>query len=491
MKKEMLWIALGALLLPILARGLWFYHGVSARPKIATPDYASLTIPQPPLETPVADGDIKQVGGIVVMDVTHANQFQPSEVESLKEALENRGGKLEFFTDSTLLENQLRYASAYVVLSPSIAFSAGEINLVRTFVDRGGRLIVFTDATRGMVFSDFFTGTTTVYPDTYAVNPLLENFGITVNNDYMYNLAENEGNFRNVFFDEFGRSELTFGLKQVALYGAHSVSSDSGLVLFRGSGSTFSSVSDAHDPAQGGAAMSEDGNVVAFGDFTFLTPPYDIVADNSTLITNIADFLLGGKRTPSLANFPYVFSQRVVQVFPTSDVQMTAEMIAALSSLQTSLRALNISMEIASEKPVDGDVLFLGTFAPSEELDPIIGRFDLVTDDFSETVTIPGFGNVGRAGNGVLLFESGKKGNTLVVLADELEDLISLMDVVSSGSLTSCVLQDQIAVCSVGFGGSFSDGSGASEGFGEGEATSEPTTGEATPTPEPVETPAG
>ncbi len=491
MKKEMLWIALAALLLPILARGLWFYQGVSHRPTIETPDYASLTIPQPPLQTPVAEEDIKQVGGVVVMDATHANQFQPAEAQSLKEAIEDRGGKLEFITDSTLLENQLKYASAYAVLSPSTAFSTGEINLVKAFVDRGGRLVVFTDATRGMVFSDFFTGTTTVYPDTYAANPLLENFGITVNNDYMYNLAENEGNFRNVFFDEFGKSELTFGLKQVALYGAHSVSSDSGLVLFRGSDSTFSSVSDAHDPAQGGAAMSADGNVVAFGDFTFLTPPYDIVADNSTLITNIADFLLGGKRTPSLANFPYVFSQRVVQVFPTSDVQITAEMIAALSRLQTSLRAINISMEIATENPADGEVLFLSTFAPSEDLDPIIGRFDLVTDDFSEFVTIPGFGDIGRAGNGVLLFESGKKGNTLVLLSDTLEDLISLLDTVSSGSLASCVLQDQIGVCSVGFGGSFSDGSGDSQGFGEGEATSEPTSGEGTPTPAPVETPAG
>jgi hypothetical protein len=275
------------------------------------------------------------------------------------------------------------------------------------------------------------------------------------------------------------------------LYGAHSVSSDSGLVLLRGSENTFSSVSDAHDQAEGGAAISADGNVLAVGDFTFLAPPYDIVADNSTLITNIADFLLGGKRTPSLANFPYVFGQRVVQVFPTTDVQLTAEMIAALSQLQTALRAENISMVIATEKPVDGDVLFLGTFDPSENLDPITARFDLVTDSSSESLTVPGFGEIGRAGNGVLLYEAGKKGNTLVLLSDTLDDLISLIGTVSSGSLSSCVLQDRIGVCSVGFGGSFSGGSSDFGDFGQGEATPEPFFGEGTPTPVPTETPAG
>ena len=278
-------------------------------------------------------------------------------------------------------------------------------------------------------------------------------------------------------------------MKRVALYGAHSVSSDSGLVLLRGSEDTFSSVSDAHDTAEGGAAISEDGNVLAVGDFTFLTPPYDIVADNSTLITNIADFLLGGKRTPSLANFPYVFDQRVVQVVPTTNVQLTAEMIAALSQLQSALRGENISMEIASGQSVDGDALYLGTFDPSEDLEPITARFDLMTDGFGESLNVPEFGEIGRAGNGVLLYEAGKKGNTLVLLAATLDDLISLIGTVSSGSLSSCVLQNRIGVCSVGFGGSFSDGSGDFGDFGQGEATPEPFFGEGTPTP--FVTPAG
>jgi len=483
MKREMIWIAIGALLLPIVARSLWFYHGVSIRPAIATPDYASFTMPQPPLETPIADEKIKQMGGVVLVDTSHANQFQPAEIQSLQEDVEKRGGKLEFLSDSTLLENHLKYASAYALFSPSTSFTQLEINLIQAFVERGGRLAVFTDATRGMVFSDFFTGATTTTPDTNIANPLLEPFGISVDNDYMYNLEKNEGNFRNVFFDKFGKAELTFGLKQVALYGTHSVRSDSGLVLLRGAESTFSSVSDVYDPTEGGAAISDDGNVVAFGDFTFLTPPYNNVGDNSTLIANIADFLLGGKRAPSLTNFPYIFNQPVLQVFPTQDVQMTAEMVGALSSLQTSLRAVNISMEIVTEKPSDGDVLQLGTFSSSDDLDAISNKFNLNFGESADYVTVPGFGNVGRTGNGLLLFEPKKKGNTLVLLSDTLDDLTALVNVVSSGSLTSCIVQDKAGVCSVGFGGSFSSG--------ESTDASSSATVDGTSTPEPEATPAG
>jgi hypothetical protein len=483
MTKNKIWIAIGLLVLPLLFRALWFYPGFTIRPKIATPDYASFSMPQAPLQTPFPDEHIKQLGGVVLVDTLHANQYQPGEIEYLKEQIEKRGGQLEFISDPALLESRLKYASAYVIISPATAISPIETNLIRSFVDRGGRLLVFSDATRGLANTDFFTGTTTVFPDTYILNPLLEIYGITINNDYMYNLSKNEGNFRNVYFEKFGKDELTFGLKQVILYGTHSVKSDSGLILLRGTESTFSSISDAFDPAEGSAAMNQAGNVLVFGDFTFLTPPYNNVADNSTLISNIADFLLAGRRTPSLANFPYLFNQAPVQVFLTSDLQLTAEVIAALSRLQTFLQSFNISMEMVTEKPVDGNVLILGTFAQNVALDPIVSRFNLTLDDKSDSVSVPGFGKVGHSGNGILLFDSSKKGNTLVLLADTVDDLNSLLDTISGGSLTACVLQKDIGVCGVGVGSSFS-GSETTIPTGQ-------TNGEGTTTPEPAATPAG
>lgn len=66
MKKNMLWIALAALIIPALARGLFYYRGVPQRPEISTPDYQALTVSQPPLETPEINEDIKQTSGSVL-----------------------------------------------------------------------------------------------------------------------------------------------------------------------------------------------------------------------------------------------------------------------------------------------------------------------------------------------------------------------------------------------------------------------------------------
>ena len=481
MKKYMFWIiALAALTIPILARGLSYYHGVPQRPEIATPDYQALTISQIPLETPAMDEKIKQTSGVVLFDLIHANQYQTPEIQSLKEAIEKRGGQVQSLTDITLLENKLKYSSAYVVISPTTPFTTDELRIAQNYVKRGGRLLVFTDATRGIISYDYNTGSTINSPDVSLVNPLISPFGITVNDDYLYNVEEHEGNFRNVFFGDFGKNELTFGLKQVALYGTHSVKSPSGLILLRGTESTLSSVGDTHDPAEGGAALSENGNVLAFGDFSFLISPYQNAADNATLIGNIADFTLSGKQTVTLASFPYIFTQSNVQIYPSSEVQLTAEIIAAISALQVSLGSMGTSIEIVNEAPRNGDTLVLGTFTPSDDLAKFTDPFNI---EFDETIAVKNFGEIGRTGNGLLLFEKNKNGNTLTLLADTPEDLISLLNTVTSGSLTGCVLQGDIGICSVGYGGSFS------EDTGEGTATAEPASGEATP--EPTKTPEG
>ena len=297
-------------------------------------------------------------------------------------------------------------------------------------------------------------------------------------------MAENEGNFRNVYFDQFGKNELAIGLKRVALYGAHSVKTETGTLLLMSGKQTFSSLTDTHNAVEGGAALSANGNVLAFGDFTFLSTPYNTVADNSALIGNIADFLLGGARQPSLADFPFLFSGKTVQVLPTSEVQMTAEMVAALGSMQANLQLVGAQVQLVEKAPREGDTLVLGTFAQSEDLLPFIEGFELVTEEFSSFVEVPGIGKVGRIGNGLVLFSPGEKGNTLVLLAETTDDLTYLLSALNYGGLSSCLIQGQVGLCSIGFGGSFSE-----EPTFEDEASlpnTEVPGEEATPTPVPV-----
>lgn len=475
MNRKTLWIALACFILPLLARTVWFYTGFPTRPKVATPDFQSFSMPTPPVETEQVDQKVKVGGGVVVIDTLHGNQFKQSELDSLVQALNQRGARVEFDNGTPTLEVRLKYASAYVIFSPSTVYTSDEMRWITAFVNNGGRLIVFTDATRGQVTYDLFTGSISALPDSNIVNPILAPFGIAVEADYLYNISRNEGNFRNVFFDKFNKDELTFGLKRVVFYGAHSVKSDSGLPLFLGADQTLSSITDAGGGLSAGA-VSENGDILVLGDFTFLIPPYNNVADNNTLIANIADFMLGGARKPALANFPYLFNKPDVSVLPTSEVQVTAEMVGALSRLQAALKTLNVEVKVVEEKLDEGDLLVLGTFVPSEDLAHFIDPFDLTLDEGSEYVTVPAFGKIGRSGNGLLLFQTGRKGNTIVLLADTVDDLIILLDTLSSGSLTGCVLQGDTGVCSIGAGGSFSSSTETptSEGTPSNEATPTP-----------------
>lgn len=482
MNRKWIWFALLVFLLPIAARALWFFPGYYNRgSEVPMPDYTGGDLPAAPIQTPGPQNAMSQVGGVVLFDIQHSNMFQQSEIQSLTEALNTRGARVEFDMDYGMLEARLRYASAYVIIAPNAYFSSDEIRILTAFVERGGRLAIFTDATRGMLMYDYNTGSETLFADSNAVNPLLASFGITVNNDYLYNLLENEGNFRNVYFDQFGKDELSINLKQVALYGTHSVKTSSGTLLLMSGEQTFSSLTDAHNALEGGAALSADGSVLVFGDFTFLNAPYNNVADNAVLIGNIADFLLGGTRVQTLSNYPFLFSGKTVQVFPTSEVQMTAEMVAALAQMQSNLSYLNVGLKMVEDGPARGDKLILGTFVQSDDLDPYISDFNLVTDDFSSFVEVPGFGKVGRIGTGLLLFQKGENGNTLVLLAETTDDLTYLLGALSGSGLYGCLLQDEIGVCSIGYGGSFSEDPYIP--YYEEPAPTEVPVEEATPTP--------
>jgi len=150
MNRKTIYIILALFILPIALRFAWYFPGFDLPRKIATPDYANFKMPEAPISTPQPE-DIKQKGGVVLLDYSHINQFKPSEFQAMTDALTRRGARVEINSDATQLESQLKYASSYVVISPSANFTADEIRIILDFERRGGRLAFFTDATRGLV----------------------------------------------------------------------------------------------------------------------------------------------------------------------------------------------------------------------------------------------------------------------------------------------------------------------------------------------------
>src|SRR5688572_10388122 len=321
-------IVIALLTMPVLLRILFFYQFPYWNTNIQTPDYTSYSISEPP--TP--SSSVKPAAGIanrkvVLIDNTHGNQFRLDEVEPLVTALSARGARAEFDQEDEILASRLKYASAYIVFSPSVAYTADELLQIQQFVANGGRLLVFADPTRSLVDYDFF-GNGITFPDVNYANPLIAPFGLSLFNDYLYNLKDNEGNFRNVEFSEFVENPLTRDLNMVVFYGAHSVHTDSGAALALGSADSLSSLTD-----QGGGlsamALSANGQVLAMGDFTFLTNPFNLVADNNLLLSHVADFAVSSRRTPSLANFPFVF-EHPVSLVSTGSVELSSELLGPI-----------------------------------------------------------------------------------------------------------------------------------------------------------------
>ncbi len=462
-KRNRYWLGLAALLLPILVRGIWFYQGWPAHRDIRPPDYATNAVPLPPVSTPASATVQAFSGRIVVFDAAHSNQFTSSELEYFTNELGKRGGRVEIDSGETLLATRLKYASAYVVIAPNAAFSAEEIQLIQDFVSRGGRLLVFTDPTRPMTNIDMYSGTVIVRPDSEFANPLLAAIKMTVSRDYLYNLVSHEGNFRNVFFTRFGKDPLTRSLNQVALYGSHSIITQGGTPLLIGDPNTLSSATDTGGDLVA-AALSADRNVLAIGDMSFLISPYNTVADNGQFISLLADFALSASRSYSIADFPYVF-ERPVSILTTGVMEMESDLLTPIANLQNTLRTTNITLEFGTKSTSGTDLLVLGSLESSQDLDPYIQPFQLNLED-PKTITLPAFGMVNRAGLGLLLYDRTPKKNMLVLLTDQLEDMSALVELLSSGDLSPCILQKNTALCTLSSGsGSSSDYFPSNEDF--------------------------
>jgi hypothetical protein len=444
--------AVALLLLPIAMRLAWTsVFPFTYQPSVTTPNFEQATIPEPPTASaPLAGIESGLASGqVVLIDYAHENQFYVNEIEPFTRALTSRGAITEIYMGQESLEHHLKYASAYVIISPLGLFSPQEIRSIERFVADGGRLLVFTDPTRGIAFFEFS------FPDIDSANLLLSSTGIAFSGDYLYNLTENEGNFRNVKFSDFGEHPLTEDLGMVVLYGAHSVSAGNGTALLKASDKTVSSLTDQGGDLAG-MALSADGSVLASGDFTFMTTPFFTVADNALLVERVAEFALGSQRQPSLANFPYLFKGDVTLV-PLGTTRLTSELLYSISALQSVFRLGNINLSIGAE-PGQANNLLIGTYEEDEVILALLEKYEIEIDDSREFVIIPGIGKIGLMGTGAMLLEPGPNGNTLILLADTSENLDALLVMFSQGDLFGCVIQGNMGVCSLGSGGSFDDG---------------------------------
>ncbi len=501
-------LALVLLALPLVGRWIYFYDGQYLPDEVARPDLsqvqASLFQPQT-----FADGEISAAPGTVLVDLAHANRVRMAELNVLQARLAARGQQLEPITEAGDLAQKLRYAQSLIIISPGLDWTPDEIDQVQRFVDKGGRLLLTTDPTRFIVLYDEWDQYAGLDHDAPHINDLAARFGLTFQADYLYNTSENAGNFRNIWLNDFATDPLTQGLERLVFLAAHSIVSDEPALIVAG-GETQSSTSEVDQDLTVGLLAAND-QVLALGDFTFMTEPHNTLYDNDRFIANIADFLSNAQREYQLADFPFFFGDQTDLVY-TGEPLLDSGLLEGGSTLQNLFSQAGKVLTVRATEDDARETLLVGLYTQASEVTPLLERAGVTllitptqtTDEEeepspgadsaqpqaaapAETSTpqpaqVPGSEPEGQAeteerpqpaaknrivieplgemtvtSTSILLLQREAKRNVLVVLSDSEPGLESALDRLAAGDLTTCLLHQvegipasELALCPTG-----------------------------------------
>ncbi|MBN1658918.1 MAG: hypothetical protein JXA93_10975 [Anaerolineae bacterium] len=520
-------LVVAALVLPTAGRWIYFHDGSYHPAPVTRPDLRQIEYSTPASAEFVDDYDSVQPG-IVVVDLAHDNRFEMAELDVLRSRLAARGLRLEPMTTSDDLLASLRHARGLVVVSPGSDWTASEIQAVEAFVEKGGRLLLVADPSRFEVFyPDDFSMSYTLDHDAVHLNDLAIRFGLLFGQDYLYNTVDNEGNFRNIRLTSFADHDLTRDLEQVVFYAAHSISSEE-LALIRATGETRSSATEQlKEPTV--AVLAAEGKVLALGDLTFMTEPYNALHDNNQLVARIADLLGQAQREYDLVDFPSFFDGSVQLVY-AGDPLLNDDLIGSGNKFQSLFAAQNMDMALVDDVDDDQDTMILGLYEEAEEIEAYLSTakvtFVMTPTASSEAETIPkpqgtpkpmtstipitgtttpaakakeppepeadrievgSLGNVAAAGTSMLVFQDDGERQVLLILAHSEAGLDWIVDRLTAGDLSACLFHEAqsgpqvtVALCPTGEGQS--DDSGGWEK--PDEPTQEPAPTEEEPEPE-------
>jgi hypothetical protein len=167
-----------------LVQLLFFYRGIYIPSPLKEPDYLNINVNVSiPIET--NDGFFNG-SGTVLIDLSHRNRFIPDDLNLLFSRIIARGYKLEYLRDNSNLKKNLSYSTSLIEISRASAFSKEEVESIKRFTDGGGRLLMLSEPINKS-----------------EINSLASEFGILFWNDYLYNLKDNDGNFRYIYLKEF------------------------------------------------------------------------------------------------------------------------------------------------------------------------------------------------------------------------------------------------------------------------------------------------
>ena len=472
-------VAVVAILL-VLAQIL-FYPGRYQPPATEKLRLEDITAPAP-VSPPFAE-EYKKQAGTLVIDLVHDNDFIPWELNVLLSRVVSRGFAFEYLKEIATLDDEepvetqeekevetpderlermkekLRYADAFAIILPQEAFTPEEVGLVREFVKKGGKLLLIGDPTRPS-----------------EINSVSAEFGLIFETDYLYNLKEYDGNYRNVFITKFAQANgLTENLAKIALYSAGSIRSPDKGIAFTDK-DTLSSVIETKGNLSP-LALTERSRVLAISDLTFMREPFNAVWDNNQLVSNIADWLTESRRVFVLSDFPYFLEDRAYIAYADPSV------IDIGVELKNFLTERGRSPDLGQYEDmltISKDMVFIGFFKeagevekylergeisvtvqteakkeeePAEEDKQALGAEEEKAEEPTEeevTITKVEIGNIGQVyreeGTSILYLDQRDDRNVLIILSDSEDMMRDTVRILKNGNFRNWLISDNLGI---------------------------------------------
>ena len=419
------------LLLPASAAGffewatLFYYEGSYVAPPPGRVTVDELTVPvaapRKSAEAPVTRR------GVLVIDNAHVNAFAEEELDVLISRVVSRGFAVEFMlgregrfpaSPLTTLKQQLRKADSFAVMLPTAAYRDAEIDVVKSFVRKGGKLLLIGDPSRP-----------------HQANSLADGFGIQFQSGYLYNVENHYLNFRNILVRDFRPDEVTEGLSVIALYTAGSIRS-TGRALALTDTNTLSSVLERLEPFAP-LVKSGEGNVLAISDLTFLAPPQNSTLDNDRLISNIADFLTSGERTFDLLDFPHFFQDEVDLLLGHPDLFDIGTRLKGL------LADFDVTAEVRSVEDPTRDTVFLGLYQDSLT---VAQYLDIAWVRVGGGLRTPFTSDIATEQTALVVLHEGRERRVFLILADNPDGLQSMLGRLESGAFREGLVSEGLGI---------------------------------------------
>lgn len=423
-------------IVPVLAAAIVFGGmtavGVGRYKPPQTPPPAVERIPSPSYALSSFTDTPQKRRGTLLVDATHFNIYGEQEISILLSRVAARGFEVQsigslstpFGSDEgerrreAMLEAGLRGADSYLTVLPWHEFTTRERELVRGFVDRGGRVLIVADPTRRN-----------------TANTLAQDFGIIFADDYLYNVKEHEANFRYVYFREFARGELTKGLKTVVFYVASSIAPDSGGLIFSDQ-NTFSSARERTGRFSPLVQVA-GGRVAAISDLTFMGPPYNSVQDNDQLISNLADFLTVSERTFRLAEFPNFFGPQVDVIVGRDELLGSAQSLVGLIATR------DRTAEVKERESFLRETAFIGLWDDAGKVDQYLASARV---QVGKTITTPAGPETRKEGTALIFLHENQGRHMLVVLGDTRDVVKEAVARLKSGDFRHGLVSDNLGL---------------------------------------------